>query len=40
MGKFLITLFLGWSGIHKFMDKKSEWEFYTYLLSDCLALVG
>lgn len=22
MGKFLITLFLGWSGIHKFMDGK------------------
>lgn len=22
MGRFLITLFLGWAGIHKFMDKK------------------
>lgn len=22
MGKFLVTLFLGWSGVHKFMEKK------------------
>lgn len=24
MGKFLVTLFLGWSGIHKFMEKKTN----------------
>lgn len=23
MGKFLVTLFLGWAGIHKFMEKKT-----------------
>ncbi len=23
MGKFLVTLFLGWAGIHKFIDKKT-----------------
>lgn len=26
MGKFLITLFLGWAGVHKFIEKKTGME--------------
>lgn len=37
MGKFLVTLFLGWAGVHKFMEKKNKMGF-VYLLT--LGLFG